>query len=385
MNDTIYQIIRALKTVGPRALLNAATGAVEGALHRPRPLSMPATLDIVLTKACNLRCIFCISYDSPEHEYWMDFELYKKMARELFPTTLGVFFCSGGEPLLYPHIREALMLAKEYKTQATMTSNGMLLDEDVASWMVADQSLQELCISFDGARKATLERIRKGANYERILENLERLGRKKIEKKAEFPRTWFRFAIMRSNAEELPDMITLCKKHGLYKLEVKPLLVSGDIPAEESLKHHPQLAQEVFEETKARAKENGILLSLPSFSDAQQEKPCTCTKLWDFAQIDPDGSIRICYYCWKQRLGNIKDGFTKIWRGEHYAKIRSTQESDTPYYPYCKTCEVRFGPKKDKSNDEKLLLIPGLEELSIDFNTRKEENVNAFKNKHKSE
>ena len=181
MSDILYEVRRALRLVGPKALLNAATGAAEGLLRRPSPRCLPTSLDIVLTKACNLRCIFCISYDSLDDVHWMDFDVYKRIARELFPTTLGIFICSGGEPLLYPHLREALQLAKQHRTMATMTSNGMLLNRETAAWMVADQSLQELCISFDGAQKQTLERIRRGANYEQILQNIDYLAKCKTD------------------------------------------------------------------------------------------------------------------------------------------------------------------------------------------------------------
>ncbi len=382
MSDILYEVRRALRLVGPKALLNAATGAAEGLLRRPSPRCLPTSLDIVLTKACNLRCIFCISYDSLDDVHWMDFDVYKRIARELFPTTLGIFICSGGEPLLYPHLREALQLAKQHRTMATMTSNGMLLNRETAAWMVADQSLQELCISFDGAQKQTLERIRRGANYEQILQNIDYLAKCKTDKRAEFPRLWFRFAIMRSNALELPEMLRLCKEHGLYKVEVKYLNVANDIPFDESLYNHPQLASEVFAEAQAKAKEYGVRVALPPLPGSPH-KPYKCVKPWEFAQIDTDGSIRICYYCWKQRLGRVQDGFASVWRGPHYQKIRATIDSDTPYYPYCKHCVVRLGPESQSSHDRTLhedtYTIPGLEHLCIGFNQRAEENAASFK------
>ncbi len=58
----------------------------------------------------------------------MDFELYEQIAHTLFPKALKVSFCSGGEPLLYPRIRDALRLARGYRTLTHMASNGMLLD-----------------------------------------------------------------------------------------------------------------------------------------------------------------------------------------------------------------------------------------------------------------
>jgi MoaA/NifB/PqqE/SkfB family radical SAM enzyme len=88
--------------VNPRAVLNASRNYCEGLFRLAKPRSYPLRLDLVLTKACNLRWIFCISYGALAGPRWMDFELYEQIARTLFPKALKVFFGSGGEPLLEP-------------------------------------------------------------------------------------------------------------------------------------------------------------------------------------------------------------------------------------------------------------------------------------------
>ena len=370
------------RMVNARALINAARVTLAGKLRRSAPWGRPASLDIILTKACNLRCIFCISYESLDKAYWMDFGLYERMARELFPGTLSVFFCSGGEPLLYPRMRDALLLARRHRTLATMTSNGMLLDRETAAWMVEDQSLQELCISFDGATKETLERIRRGARYETILENISFLAALKRRRKRLFPRLWFRFAIMRSNAHELPDAVSLAARHGLYKVEVKYLNVANNMDPGESLFYHQELAAEVFDEARARAKELGVTLAAPALP-GKGRKPAPCLKPWQFCQIDVDGAMRLCYYCWKQRLGFIQDGFDAVWRGEHYTRIRRSIDAQTPYYPYCAHCVMRHGPDAAAAHNRTLhegaYCIPGLEHLQTTFNERGQENAASFR------
>ncbi len=382
MSSPLRQTAHALGFVNTKALLNAARVTLAARLRRPAPWGMPASLDIILTKACNLRCVFCISYESLEKAYWMDFALYERLARELFPSTLSIFFCSGGEPLLYPQIREALLLARRYRTLATMTSNGMLLDREVAAWLVEDQSLQELCISFDGAQKQTLERIRRGARFETIVDNIAFLADLKRRRHRAFPRLWFRFAIMRSNAAELPEAVALAARLGLYKVEVKYLNVSGDMDPTESLYHHPQLAAEVFAAARAKAQETGVRLVAPPLP-GEGRKPAPCAKPWQFCQIDTDGSLRICYYCWKQRLGFLQDGFASVWNGEHYRRIRASIDAPAPYYPYCAHCVMRHGPDAPEAHNrtlhEEAYAIPGLEQLQSSFNERSQENVASFR------
>jgi MoaA/NifB/PqqE/SkfB family radical SAM enzyme len=374
--------IAELLQVNPRAYANAILNLGEYWLGRARPISRPPLVDIVLTKACNLKCVFCISYGSLTGERWMDFDLYRRIARTLFPTTYGLFICSGGEPLLYPHIRDALALARDYRTLVTMTSNGMLLDRETAEWMTHDQSLHELCISFDGARAQTLERIRRGAKYEQILANLEYLSFLKGKNRSLFPRMWFRFVLMRSNAEELPELFEICAKYGLYQVEVVYLCVSNDIDFSESLFNYPELVADVFTEARRRAKEHGITLRLPAVVGQDTPKG-KCREPWSFCQIDSDGSLRFCHRAWRQRLGFFDENFNTIWHHPAYQRIRRTVTSETPYFPHCSYCIQRWGCNDESAHHQQLLsdtyVINGLEDWQVPFNQRQDENVSSWR------
>ncbi|MEJ2718759.1 MAG: radical SAM protein [Deltaproteobacteria bacterium] len=382
MDSPLTPALILLRKTNPKAHFNGLVNYAEALMGRVAPVSLPVGLDIILTKACNLRCTFCVSYGSLKGERWMSFDLYEQIARELFPTALNLFICSGGEPLLYSRIRDALRLARDSRTLVTMTSNGMLLNEETARWMVADQSLHELCISFDGARKETLERIRRGARYEKILGNLEYLSGLRERSRVSYPRLWFRYVVMRSNIEELPEIFGICAKYGLYKVVVKYLNVSNDIEFDESLFNHPDLAEQVFAEARRRAKESRIQLDLPPLP-GRDNRAKKCLSPWQFCQIDTDGSVRFCYHSWCQRIGFFDNGFESVWRGPHYQKIRATVNSKKPYFPYCNYCDVRCGFDEESSHNQKLhadsYVIPGMEDLQISFNERFDENISSFK------
>lgn len=381
MNLDISKVLADLPQVNLKAYGNALLAYLEGFFRVSRPRSYPGTLDIVLTKACNLRCKFCISYGSPKGQHWMNFALYEQIARRLFSFVHSVNFCSGGEPLLYPRLREALKLARQYRTMAFMVSNGTLLDRYTAQWLAQDQSLHELRISFDGARKKTVESIRSGANFESILANLEYLTALKRERGLTYPRLSFHYVVMRSNLEELPEIFKICAQHGLYQVKVTYLNVANDIAPEESLFHHRELAAQVFAESQTRAREFGIQLDLPALV-GQDKDLRRCLRPWQFCQIDPDGSIRFCYHSWRQRIGFFSEDFETLWRGEHYQKLRRTLDSPTPYFPYCRHCAARLGFNQESSHNQRLhaesYVIPGLEHLQVDFNLRFEENRNSF-------
>ena len=387
MPSRLQTAFSLMRQVNPGAYFNAFRGYCEGLLRVARPLSYPTTLDIILTKACNLRCTFCISYGSIKGDRWMDFGLYERIARQLFPRAHSLFICSGGEPLMYHRLRDALQLARQHRVFTTMASNGTLLDRSAAQWLADDQSLHELCISFDGARKETLERIRLGANYDTILANLEYLTALKRQRGLLFPRLSLRYVVMRSNAAELPEIFKLCARYGVYLVNIKYLDVANDLEADESLFYHRRLAAEVFAEARRRAKEWGIRLKLPPLPD-QDNHPHRCLTPWEFCQIDTDGSIRLCYRSWRQRLGFFDDGFESIWRGENYQKIRRTLEADAPFYPYCQFCYKHRGDNLESSHNKNAhadaYVIPGLETLQVPFNQRIEENVSSLRQLRKA-
>lgn len=366
----------------PKAFANSALNLYEGISRKATLRSLPLNVDIILTKACNLKCIFCVSYGSLKNVKQMDFDLYRSIATTLFPKALNLFICSGGEPFLYPRLREALTMASSFKTRTTITSNGMMITSNVADWVVDDQSLNELCISFDGARKETLEKIRVGANFDTIMRNLKYLSDRKMRKSVEFPRVWLRYVIMKSNLEEFPEIFRLCSDHGIYKVEVKFLNVTNEIDFLESVYNCSKLAEDVFREARLRAKQYGIDLVIPSLL-SKGKGALGCMYPWRFVQIDTDGSIRFCYYSWRQRLGFFEDGFLNIWRGHEYSRIRSTMDSETPFYPYCKFCTENKGFAYESSHNQKMheecYVIPGLEKWQVPFKTRAEVNQSFSK------
>ena len=374
-------ILADLPLLNPKSLINAGACYLEAFLRRPRPASRPVVLDIILTKACNLNCIFCISYKSLTGQHWMPFDLYRRIAGSLFLTAHAVLFCSGGEPFLYRHIRKALRLARENRVITRVTSNGMLIDADTARWIVEEQSLNDLRISLDGARKRTVERLRRGARFERIVQNIARLATLRNQRGMRYPDLRFRFVAMRSNVEELPELCAMAARIGVHRIDVNHLKVCNEMDAAESLYNDPGLARKAFGQARLRAAAEGVMLHLPVDPEKIRLRG-PCIQPWEFCQIDVDGAIRPCYHAWRQRLGFFDAGFLEIWRGTHYARLRSTIRSSKPYFPYCEHCPQNGhdgAPAHDQRRFDEDRVIAGLESLRVSHNLRSEENLAAFR------
>jgi len=263
-----------------------------------------------------------------------------------------------------------------------MVSNGMLLDNETAQGLVADQSLHELTISFDGARKETVERIRPGADFKKILDQIAYLSTLRRKRRALYPRLSLHYVIMRSNVSELPEIFPICAQYGISRVLVSYLNVCNDIDFQESMFNHRALGVQVFQEARRRAHQWGVRLELPPLPGEDHRDP-KCLYPWQFCQIDPDGAIRPCYHSWRQRLGFFRDGFASVWQGDYYQKLRRTVDSQTAFSPYCRCCSVRLGVNREGSHHQKcndrLYLIPGLETMQVPFNQRLEENISSWR------
>ncbi len=383
MIEKLPKIKNLVRSATVARISNLLLNSVERRLNISRPRSYPLSLDVVLTRACNLKCTFCIS-STVEGERWLSYKLYQRVAHELFPYAREVLFCSGGEPLLYPKVREALQLADRHRLLTVMVSNGMLLDKEKCEWIVADQSLKQYFVSFDGATKESLEGIRRGAKFDKIIDNVARLSRHKNDAGAKFPEIGLRYSVMRQNAEELPGICGLCKSMGVTRVEVSYVVFANEMAAEDSLFFHQDLAEDVFKETAAKAAEHGISVSLPPLprDDPGQHK---CEAPWRFAQIDTDGSIRFCYKAWIQTVGNFSDGFKDVWQGDDFCRLRKTLHTDSPHFPYCAFCSARNGTNNEAAHNQTLhqgaYRFPN-GSTKIDFNQRSEENRLSYQSQH---
>jgi sulfatase maturation enzyme AslB (radical SAM superfamily) len=126
------------------------------------PLRRVHLLELVLTASCNLRCSYC----------YQNAKQGRRMTWETLQTALDIVLCSdppevtilfyGGEPLLeLPLIRRAVEHVEATGTpgkrvQYVMSTNGMLLDEETASFLAEHRF--ETQLSFDGVPAAQAAR-----------------------------------------------------------------------------------------------------------------------------------------------------------------------------------------------------------------------------------
>lgn len=125
-------------------------------------------LRVSLTDRCNLRCTYCLPENvrfAPERA--SSDELQQLI--ELIHETVGVYKIriTGGEPTLHPDLTELVRHARTVTDLIGMTSNGILLSEQLPALKAA--GLQRINISLDTDNPHDFKRLTRRDGFEQVI------------------------------------------------------------------------------------------------------------------------------------------------------------------------------------------------------------------------
>lgn len=131
---------------------------------------------------CNIQCVSCRKHDVQLSEKEKDENrmIMESVKRDLAcVTTIGV--CGKGEPFVSPVIRDFLFnfdSAENPNLKIFILTNGQLLNRECWEKMEkAHPAISSVQVSIDAATKETYEKIRSGANFDTLMENLDYLSK----------------------------------------------------------------------------------------------------------------------------------------------------------------------------------------------------------------
>ena len=327
-----------------------------------KPRFLTVRLDAI--NKCNLRCQMCyFSLDEirnlPLSE--MSLQLFQKIAAEVFPLTHRLILSAGAEPLLAKYFPAMLEIAAQYDLpQMCFTTNGMLLDERKIEQIIR-AGVEYILVSFDGATPQTYESIRRGANFDRVLGNIQLLQKLKKHYRSLTPAIHFSTVLMRSNIEEFPEIIRLAKDLGVAQVEANHLVpYHGLDMQQETLNHYKRLANTYFDQARQLAQTLKVALIAPpnfSESDSQALQHDTqsnsarkrCQWPWHELIINPEGTVYPCCYWFETTsMGNFQtQSFQEIWEGQEYQQLREELTTNS-LREICRNCPIRL----DCNNDQ---------------------------------
>ena len=324
---------------------------------------LPASVQVEVTGACNLRCRMClVRYRPPlgRRNGSLPSETFRVVVDAL-PALHTLTLQGLGEPLLAPDLLDMIRLAKARGIAVGFNTNGTLLSPVLAHALVG-LGVDWIHVSLDGAEAATHEAIRDGADFAAIVRNLRELARLVAELGVERPEIAVVFVAMRRNVAELPALVRLVAGCGVRRVRVQNLSHSfgdtdpagayaaiRDFTAREALWADAGDASRAFAAAADVAAAAGVDLRVPRLAERAAARPRGvpgCEWPWKSAYVRHDGKVQPCCMLMGEDraiLGDLHEApFLEIWNGPRYAAFREALLGASPPEP-CRGCSLYRG------------------------------------------
>lgn len=304
-----------------------------------RNTTYPRSIFVEVTPLCNLRCVFCPCYISGEEvtkdrkNTYLSLEDFKKIVEPIVGKfNFQICFTYSGEPLLNKEIFKMVKYLKHNNIPVVIHSNAMLLTKERIKEML-DSGLDRYIVSFDGATKKTYEDIRRGGDFEVVINNLKDLINERLLRGLAKPFVEMQMVLTSTNIKETKIFEDISNDIGVDNHYLKTLLVFQDT---KNQKYVEDVKEYFVEDNVARYKkdENGNLI-LKDRGGCPEIQNCVITC---------DGDVVICCFDvhGKYCFGNaIEESLQDIWDSKKYAEFRKNvmHKRNLPICEFCNTSE----------------------------------------------
>ena len=304
---------------------------------------------------CNLNCEYCFASQGRFHgeRALMSFDVGKQaldflIAHSGTRRNLEVDFF-GGEPLMnWDVVKELVRYARSIEKEKgknfrfTLTTNGMLIDDDVIDF--CNREMSNVVLSLDG-RKETHDRLRKdyagNGSYDRIVPKFQKLVAARGDKSY-----YMRGTFTHANPDFTKDLFHMADL-GFTELSMEPVVCDPSDPAAltaediETVKgEYELLAKEMI-----RRKEEGHPITFYHYMLDLTGGPCIykrvsgCGSGTEYMAVTPWGDLYPCHQFVGEddyKLGDVYHGVTNTALREEFRAVNAYAR------PACRDCWARF-------------------------------------------
>ena len=347
----------------PRTALHMLGDCVAGTAATP----FPRRLGLFLTNRCDFACPMCAVEDARDEGMTcggdLPFEFLERVLAECSPHQ-PVVDLIGGEPLLYPHLRDAVKLASQRNVLSVVTTNGLKL-KDKAEELVRAQ-LPILQVSLDGWDEPSQKaRGNVKGSFERLCDGIRAVA--EARGKRAFPIIRVLTAITQVNHAHLDRIQTVIaalgircwgisnyfylnrnahERHQAFALVngLNGSVVAHTIPDDvyltteqvRDLKSSLQRVQQINRGLRLRIAYAWDIDLEAYYSTRQASQSAVCELPYTRLDIHTDGHMAVCVS--GKRVGQIgRDSIAGVWRGKLMAGYRDMYERTRPM-PMCFRC-----------------------------------------------
>ncbi|MFH0794055.1 MAG: radical SAM protein [bacterium] len=315
------------------------------------------TVRMDLHNKCNLRCTMCyFALEEVRNQPMIEMSppLIDRIESQIWPRTRELWLSCATGPMMSKRLGDVLKRARRSGVPLIQLVTNATILSDAQIEMLIREKLDRLHVSLDGATRETYEKIRVGAKYDHVIENVRRLQRAKKEAGAARPALTIISVMMVDNYREWPELVHLAADLGADEVTLTPQAYYEEFHLDDLLWNHAREVNEALDRARAAASERGLSISAPTNFDLGDsgEKPQSgdrpracghCSLPWMQLVIYPDGEVTPCTPMKNnQYFGNLLSaGFDEIYFG---AKLRSLRESlrTGNYQSICADCSAGY-------------------------------------------
>ena len=351
--EECYEQIAALRDAGQ--LFTPDTFEPMAGSLKEKTAGVVKALCLHVAHTCNLNCAYCFASQGKYHgeRAVMPFEVGKQALDFLIANSgtrrnLEVDFF-GGEPLMnFQVVKDLVAYARSIEKEHnknfrfTLTTNGLLIDEDVIDF--ANREMSNVVLSLDGRREIH-DRYRVdyagNGSWERIVPKFQKLVAARGGKNY-----YMRGTFTHANPDFLKDIQQMLDL-GFTELSMEPVVCAPGDPSALTEEDFPVVCEqyEKLAELMLRRDKEGKPFTFYHYMLDLSGGPCIykrisgCGSGTEYMAVTPWGDLYPCHQFVgdeKFRLGNIWDGVTNTERRAEFAAC------NVYAHPECRDCWARL-------------------------------------------
>lgn len=331
----------------------------------------PNRISAFLTNKCNLNCNHC----------WRNWADWDRSCKSELPDARWLnlideaaemnvrqwILLGGGEPLV--RLDLAMQMLKKmtgYNMTSWIYTNGTLFTPETMDAIV-HYNAESIHFSIDGPTAEINNAIR-GRGFDRAMENLRYLAKRKKECGTSTPDLFIYATITNLTYDKIDDFVDLAASSGEdIRVFLSTLIVQGESTAQFALNPEQKAAfPDWVQKALERAEKMGIVNNFRNFIDTEiiedtsnmqrnvKAGPCLglsgalCYEPWLSASILPDGAMGPCCAFYDPNALSIKDKtLNEVWNGAYMNQVREGMFNGKPPL-YCVRCPANLFADKEK-------------------------------------
>ncbi len=307
----------------------------------------PLHIDVGLSKGCNIKCHYCFGamqgnlYKKGRNVYFQREPLLRYMRDAGQAGVRSMALIGEAEPLVNPHVYDAIETGKKAGSDMSLGTNGVLYDTGAAGEKALEY-LTWIRFNISAASGESYRRLHGSNDFNIFVQKVRFCVETKIKKN--LPVTiGFQMVLTPQDVEEVLPLAALAKDIGVDYLEIKHCgdTVQNDLGIYKVLDHYDTYTEVLHRAEAQSTKDFQVIIKWNNIAQKGKRSYDYCLGAPFLLYSSGDGKLYPCglFFSYREdefRLGDLnQQSFTDIINSEYYWDVIKRIESDIKVHDEC--------------------------------------------------